>query len=260
MQEFSYANAVLPPPVCVLKLPLRTFSLAHELFLVRFRSPFHESSEVSEEQFNQMDFDAQRTALHTAINVCSSSWREIHFDFLWPIKARILRWRRRGLKPEDYALACAEFRNYLNLHRTYPRLSKRRPKKGEEEGRSYGAPILSQLHQFVLTFPEITCIKNPEKMNRAAWDFGYSAAVWRYFVAAEMLGGCQIENEEEEKSRKEADDIRNAYNAAHTAWKSAETDDERGAAIDAYPDLRTYSDTEDAVRIFEAKGSLSCQD
>ena len=256
MQEFSYTNAVLPPPLRVLKLPLRTYTLAHELFLVRFQSPFHESTEVSEEQFNQLDYSAQREALHTAINVCSSTWREIHFDFLWPIKARILRWRRRGLKPEDYALACAEFRNYLNLHRTYPRLSKRQRKKGEEEGRSYGAPLISQLHQFVLTLPEIACLKNPVKMERAAWDFGYSAAVWRYFVAAEMLGGCQIENTDERESRESADNIRNSYNAMMAAWKSAETDDEKAAAIDAYPDLRTSADTEDAVRIFEAKGML----
>ena len=256
MQEFSYANAVLPPPVCVLKLPLRTFSLAHELFLVRFRSPFHESSGISEAQFNQLDYDAQCAALHTAINVCSSSWRQIHFDWMWPLKAQILRWRRRGLKPEDYALACAEFRNYLASHRNYPRLSKRSRKKGEEEGRSYGAPLLSQLHQFVLTLPEIACIKNPKKMERAAWDFGYSAAVWRYFVAVEILCGCQIENADERESRENSENIRNTYNIAMTAWKSSETDEEKSAALDAYPDLRTYADTEDAVRIFEAKGVL----
>jgi hypothetical protein len=214
MQDALYADAIKPARVNILKLPLRDYSLGHELLLLRERNPFLMQTPFG---FSQLPMEQRIFALHRATWICSNTHQQNEGEsFVW-FKLKQLRFLRRKLTMDDYALAAAEFWNYLNAGRGTPRLSKRRQKSGEEAGRPFGAPILPQLFQFVLTLPEI----KGQKVN-AAWDYPFSAAIWRYFVHLEMEGSIQIENADEEETRLKVEQFEREYAEEQEALKEKE--------------------------------------
>src|SRR5579884_1995299 len=68
MHDLQFADAVRPARVVVLKLPLRPFSIGHELLLYRERNPLLFNGNFSEGQLHK--------ALVQAANICSQSWSE----------------------------------------------------------------------------------------------------------------------------------------------------------------------------------------
>lgn len=247
-QDTAFADALREGPVCVYKLRLLPYSLGHEGVLLSERNSFLTEAPVD---FSKLPLWKRLNALDRATKVCSNFQRK-RFPRL---RERFLRFRRRGFKLEDHDRACVEFFHYLNAGRCVPRLSRRRLESGERPGRAFGAPLLAQVHQFVMTLPEIQKIANPQEMVNAAWDYPFGVAIWRYFVSMEMTGAVQIENDEEEKSRLEGEKVKNDYDEACAAWKSASTDADRTAALLKYPKLRDFAATEDEVRAWELKGA-----
>lgn len=249
MQDTAYADAQRPAPGGVLKLPLRNYSLGHELLLLRERNAF---LLVSPSDFKQLPLAERIYALHRATWICANGWEQNVFERFVFLKARLLQWRRRGLTAADYEAAAIGFFNYLAAGRSFPQLSPRRMEKGEKPGRPFGGPLLAQLHEFLLGRTDVAT-------TAAAWDYPFGAAVWRYFVKLETDGAVQIENAEEQAGRLQAEESRNRYANGCAAWTAAATDAARAEVLAQYPDVRGYAATEPEVKAFEARKEAACR-
>jgi len=248
MQDTAYADALRQSPVCVYGLWLQTYALRHEALLLAERNAFLTESPLG---FKLLPLWKRIDALDRATSICSN----FHRKRFSRVRGWFLQSSRKKYGAEDYAREAMSFFHYLNMSRCAPRLSRRRLAAGEQPGRTFGAPLLAQVHQFVMTLPEIQKISKPQAMLDAAWDYPFGLAIWRYFVQMESIGAVQIENEDEEKTRIETDKVKNEYNDTCAAWKNAKTDADRAAALKKFPKLREFAATEDEVRAFEAKGA-----
>lgn len=239
-QDTQYADALRQSPALVFKLWLLPYSLRMEGLMLAERNAFLNESPID---FDLLPLEKRIYNLDRATQICSNA----HLKNLQSLRAWCLKKARGTFTTEDLAAEITAFWNYLNASRCAPRLSRRRIKVGEDPGRPFGAPLLAQLHQFVLTLPEIQKIVSPQEMVNAAWDYPFGAAVWRYFTKLETDGAVQIENEDEETARIErARDI-DQYNTEVAAWQNAKTDSEKEAALKNYPKIRDHAATGEEV-------------
>lgn len=212
--ELAFADAVRPTPVVVLKLPLAEYSLGHELLLLRRRNAL---MVLAEGEFFKLDYWEQIHAIREAVWLCSDPYGErdrferpkgFMLGFRWN------EWKRRrwvsGLKnlsPLDYALAAAEFRNYLAAARpVIPTAGKHAcdvlyPDDGAAKGRSFGQPLVLSLYNFVITLPA-------SERPPCAWDFPFARAMWLFFAKLEAEGNYRIENFEEREEQAVMDEAR----------------------------------------------------
>jgi hypothetical protein len=213
MHELAYADAARPTPAVVLNLPMAEYSIGHELLLFHRRNSL---ALLSPEEFSALDFTLQLHAIREAAWICSDpfSTRE-RFErparVMW--RFRWNEWKRRRwvnglskLLPQDYALAAAEFRNYLEA--AHPRVPS--PGKhavdvlyGDEErsGRHLGQPMILSLYQMVLSLPAT-------ERSVCAWDYPYARATWMFFAQMESAGNYRIENFEERDEQAVMDEAR----------------------------------------------------
>ncbi len=225
MHELAFADATRPTPVSVLKLPLRTFTLGHELLLLRQRNAF---MLLPESDFNALLWPWQRLQLQRAVLVCYRDWegnqKPERFLKLW-------NWFTRNA---DLRVAIADFRNYLAEHRQLlPSLSSDVPEdaeayqianRGEEigGGRSLGAPMLAQLVNFAQERRLGT-----ELGFQTLWDVPYALAGNLYFTDLERNGQMHIENfrerEEREAMAKHRADVANEKAAEAAAAAAGKT-------------------------------------
>lgn len=215
MHELAFADAARPTPVVVLNLPLADYSIGHELLLLQRRNAL---VLLPPEAFQELDFSFQIHAIREAVWLCSDpfSVRErferparVMWRFRWNEWKR-QRWvkRLKNLLPQDYALAAADFRNYLEAAR--PRI----PAAGafavevlygddDAKGRSMGQPMVLSLYHFVISLP-----KEERPKSKCAWDFPYAMATWLFFSRMESLGNYRIENFEERDEQSVMDSAR----------------------------------------------------
>jgi len=190
---------------------LTGYSLGHEVLLFRRRNALLVSSPA---EFSRLETWQKIHALREAIWICADTYSArdrferpsiFAFGFRWnEFKRR--RWiaRLKNFLPEDYALAEAEFRNYIAAAHAFPptpsshAASVLYEKDGDAGGRAFGQPLALTLYQFVLTLP-------PSERPRCAWDFDFARAVWLYFGHAELEGGYRIENWKERQVQVERD-------------------------------------------------------
>jgi hypothetical protein len=246
-QDTQYADALRQSPVEIFKLWCFPYSLRMEGLLLAERNEFLTESPLD---FDELPLEKRIFALDRATQVCSNA----HFKKFQSLRGWLLKKARGNFSTDELKDETNKFWNYLNTSRCSPRLSQRRTKIGEDPGRPFGAPLLAQLHQFVMTLPEIQKLKTGQEMVGSAWDYPFGAAVWRYFTKLEMEGGVQIENDDEEKTRTERARMQNEYNDGVSAWNAAKTDAEKASVILQHPGVRTFAATEEAVRAFETKG------
>ena len=216
MHELSAADALRPSPVCILDLPLAEYSLGHELLLFRRRNAL---AVLSSEEFSKLDFSAQIYAIREAVWLCSDSFSardrferpaRIMWGFRWNEWKR-KRWVKRlaNLLPEDYALAAAEFRNYMAASQRFPPMptphavSVLYPNDNEESGRGFGQPLFLTLYHFVSALPKSVLLDNGP--TGSVWDFPYARAIWLYTTKCEMEGAFRIENAKERQVQEEKD-------------------------------------------------------
>jgi hypothetical protein len=210
VHELSAADALRPSPVCILNLPLSEYSLGHELLLFRRRNALVILSETA---FSELDFALQIHAIREAVWICSDSFsardrfeRPSWFmaGFRWNEWKR-KRWAKRlkHLTLQDYALAAAEFRNYLSEAQSCPPIPTKHaisvlyPDDKNEHGRGFGQPFFLTLYQFVIGLPK------DEWVCATAWDFPYARALWLYFAKCEAEGAYRIENAKERQVQAE---------------------------------------------------------
>lgn len=206
MHDLSVADALRPPSVVVLNLPLAEYSIGHELLLLARRNAL---LLLPLDEFIALDFWRQIFAIREAVWICSdrfSAWDRINrqsgimWRFRWSEWKR-QRWVRRlnSLLPADYALALAEFRNYLIAARPNVPSAGRHAVRvlyGDEENsnRSMGQPLILSLYRFALTLPR-------EERPKCAWDYPFARALWMFFSQLEAEGSFRIENDREREEQ-----------------------------------------------------------
>lgn len=171
MHEATFAQAALPAPTICLGLPLRPYSLGHELYLIR-----------------EFDGEPSLDDLPAAVLICCQTWAELHRPD-WLLRLKLAIWRRR-IARMDLEIEFAVFELYRLCGSRHLPVSKiLRP--GRVIQREPGAPYLLQLHQLLVTrFRKSEC---------EAWDYPYGLAKMQWQAWWESEGGMEIKNEAEAK-------------------------------------------------------------
>jgi hypothetical protein len=204
MHDLAFADAARPTRVVCLRLPLLPYSVGHELILWNQRNPL---LLASRDEFNALPIFEQRKALIKAVIACYRNWG----DNNKPEKGlRLWLWL---IRKTDWAVAVAEFRNYLESGRSLvPALSNDARDKevydianGESShgaGRALGAPFIAQLVLFATSTLRIPI--------NAAYDLPFSVIGNLYYTQLEADGRLNIENQKEAEIRAEMEEHRRA--------------------------------------------------
>src|SRR5207244_4366241 len=156
------AQAALPAPTSCLGLPLRPFSLGHELYLIRESSPL----------ISPTANDCTLSDLARAVLICCSSWAELRAmpsDWLIGLKLRICR---RAIRKCDLRLHRSGFLAYLeDGSKEFPISEVIKP-RSHDAPRTPGTPFLLRLQQWVMTHLRLT--------ESEAWDYPHGLAKMRW--------------------------------------------------------------------------------
>jgi hypothetical protein len=201
MHELLFCDAVRPARVSILKLPMRAYSLGHEVILHSRRNAL---VTLGEKEFAKLAGEEQRTAIILAADVCCQSWEEYHTDYSAEDKAALdAKWEtwKKAIANADYPLAIAEFRIYrLDGAQTFP--TEEMPST-DGEFRYFGQPELASLFNFLT----ITC-GLPET---AAWDYPLGLARMRRLAWLESEGNARITNAVEAEIARRRDEYLKAH-------------------------------------------------
>jgi hypothetical protein len=201
MHEAIFADACRPAPAFCLRLPLRNYTIGHELLLIQTRNPL---VCMDDESFNTLPADLQRASLRRAVLICSRDWEQHDKP------QRFLRlWKWVCDKFCVYELEIAHFRNYLAAaHTDFPTPTKnaddiQASKSGYEpmsamRGRGYGSPHLARLINFTMSRP--SSILHPPS---SVFDTPYALISALYVVHLESEGACRVENAEEHREEQD---------------------------------------------------------
>jgi hypothetical protein len=215
VHEISFADAVRPTPVVVLKLPLRPYSLGHEALLWHLQNPLLTHSWS---QFNELSLQQQINSVLDAVWICANTWKQNQGEPFRRLKLKIWRWRLEG---ENFPLGIAEFRNYLAAGRKLPNgptehaLEVLYP-KDEIRGRAPGSALLAQLYSYACSPAFAIQRQSADYADERrflttktpnVWDLPYSMVGHLYFTAMEMEGNARIENTQEREEQAELDKI-----------------------------------------------------
>lgn len=209
--ELAFADAARPSPVVVLNLLLADYSIGHELLLYRRRNALLVTSAAD---FSKLELWEQIYAIREAVWLCGqpfSFWQRIERPerIMWAFRKNLrqkAKWLKLqgGMMPDDYALAVAEFRNYLAAGQAWPVSPTKHaidvlyPDERDNTGRTFGQPFMLTLYNFVCKLPA-------GERPACAWDFSYARASWLYFAACEIEGAYRIENAKERQVQDEKD-------------------------------------------------------
>ena len=236
----------MPQAAQCLGLPLRRYSIGHELALMRAQNPLLTMTAAG---YDALPQDLQRLALIRAADTCSMTWAESQFvPTTWFERmkyARVCRKWSRHMKKAVFPLETAEFLAYLQAGRSLlPTMSSSVAEdseayevanKGEklEGGRGLGAPLLSQLIPFATGELGMT--------HAEAMDAGFAYVANLYFAHLESKGQMAIENHAEAEARATLEgmraDVRAEKDAARAAWLAAETDEDKLGAIERHDSI-----------------------
>lgn len=265
MHETLFATAFRPAPAACLHLPLRPFTVGHEITLAATENPL---PVLSADAFAALDQTTQRRALAEAVDICSQTWGEYHesadllaatprwhqFTLRWNqhrLRRLWARWRRvlRRLTVADWTLELCVFSNYLATSRCLlPILSPDDPRHREvfetanagqpfTAGRSLGSPFLAQLLDFATRRDLVTALVP----GGTLYDLPLAATAHLFLASLETEGRLSIENQRESQIRAEIAGHRAAIAAetaaAHAAWAACTTAAERSAAVAQHPRL-----------------------
>jgi hypothetical protein len=175
MHEPLFSRAALPAPAAVCGIPLRPYSLGHELFLIRELNPFVTGEEVLPGDLMQ------------AVWVCSSTFeecRDAHASWLYLLKVWLVS---RRIKKCDFKSETTAFRAYRADGSLEFKLSEIATPNNAPTPRPAGAPWLLRLHQFMVSQYRLTISQ--------AWDFPLGEAKMRWASFWEQEGGLNIYNE-----------------------------------------------------------------
>lgn len=171
MHDEAFANAFMPRRARVLQIPLRHYSLAHEIWLISRNNPILSRGG-----------NIRREDIIQAVLICAHTHAQLlklDTDIFLGWKIRI--WRRR-LRAEDFALALAAFEEYRAAGSTEPPTLE----VAGEKGHPPGAPFVLQLLQFLMQRMHLS--------ETAALDYPFGLAKWHYCAHWESEQSLRIKN------------------------------------------------------------------
>jgi len=177
MHESALARAALPAPTVCLGMPLRPYSLGHELWLIR------ESNSVLRGSLD---------GLSTAVLICSQSWDKLgerrRFDPF--LSLRFWLWNRaiRRMDGDQELKTFLAYRAGGLLE--FPISEVARADRGTS--RLPGCPFILRLQQWLMTHFRLS--------ESAAWDYPVGLAKMRWAAHWEQEGGLDIYNAHEAES------------------------------------------------------------
>lgn len=221
MFKEAFADAARPAPRCILRLPMRPYSIGHELILTQRRNPL---VCLSETEFNTLPISQQIAAVINAALICYRTWDENHRRernlWLWG-------W---FIRRTDWPVAIMEFRIYRAEGSLAPRITESRfsdiPPSDDSVSRAFGSPFLARLIHFLSQRP-LSIIQPP--LN-PVMDYPFGQAAFEYMAAGEEQGRVQVENESEHETRTSFEKHEADIRAEHAAERAAETEDNFCAA------------------------------
>lgn len=179
MHEAALARAARPTPAVILGLPLKPYSLGHELSLIRENNPLHELDTASAGQ------------LAEAVWICSCSWKELSGSD-WLIGLKLWIWRQRmRLRKFEFDKELANFIVYRQLGSIEFPIAEAVSTSGavESQPRTPGAPFLLRLQQFLMIQFRLS--------ENQAWDYPLGMAKLRWCAFWEEQAGLKIYNRED---------------------------------------------------------------
>ena len=171
MHEPLLGRAANPAAAIVLGLPLKAYSLGHELLLWQAGNPLVEHDSASGQH------------LAEAAWICSNTWREnTQPDPFGRFKIWLWRRRIRKMPLEPNLEAFARYRKNGSLE--LPLSNTADP--NEKSGRVPGSPWVLLLQQFIQAKLGIS--------EEAAWDYNFGLAKMRWAAYWEVEGGLRVYN------------------------------------------------------------------
>jgi hypothetical protein len=206
MHDLAFADAARPTRVACLRLQLLDYSIGHEILLLQQRNPL---LCLARDDFDTLPLAEQILAVKSAALICCQTWRQNQTRHRW---LRLWGWLTRK---SNYALAIAEFRNYLDeAHRLLPIPGREEDEiangERDDHGRESGAPFLAQLLNYISAF---------QHFSISAFDFPYPLASALYLAHLESEGRIRIANRKETEIAMEM----NEHRAAVAAEEAAES-------------------------------------
>lgn len=214
MHEIAFADAARPTQVVCLRLPLRPFTIGHQILLHKEANPL---ACLSRDAFNQLTIAQQIAALQRAVLICARNWADQetlppnfrHWQRL--IGYPVLTWFGKTLIPPwhrtpDWPVEIAEFRNYLEAADfSFPGPTTQADEVcaaaggydpvEKMSGRPLGAPLTARLFNSVCRLPI-------ERFGLTSiYDFPWALAVALHQAELETTGGLRIENATEHEER-----------------------------------------------------------
>lgn len=186
MHDTTLADAARPVRVSILGLPMRDYSIGHEILLWRSENSFVTHTESG---FDQLPEQKQKTDLFDALFTCERSW----VDNFTPVRFPCLfGWTRRHA---DFEAAYKAFRQYRGLGSLSIKTINM-PRSNGGHYHYFGAPEAARLFLFVLD-------KNLHTANgiESPYDFPFGLARILYLTQIESEGGIWVENQHDRETQ-----------------------------------------------------------
>jgi hypothetical protein len=179
MHEPLLAQAALPAPARICGIPLRRYSLGHELFLIREKSPFLFGGFVSPGDLLEVIWICASD--YEGCQRSQSTW--LYLFKLWLVKRAV----QRSIKRKTFEREVAAFREYRESGcLEFPLSDVIKP--GAAIPRSPGTPFPLRLQQFLM----VTLRLNENE----AWDYPVGMAKCRWAAHWEEQAGLEVYNED----------------------------------------------------------------
>lgn len=201
---YAFAQALLQTPPIVLAIPLRQYSLGHEMILGGRGNLLLADTQGD---FNGLPLSDRIAAIIEAVDVCSQTWAENQFPPRgWRARRRARRnWQQWGkyranLREEDYLAAIEEFQLYRYCGSTFPPSPDPEATQmaygKEENGRQLGGELHARLLNFLLPRWQLFGYES-------VYDVPFGVGLHLYFTDLEALGARKIENALERQLKEE---------------------------------------------------------
>lgn len=231
MHDLNFCEAVKPRTPIILRLPMLSYSVGHEILLLNQINPLLFDRHL----FDKLPVDQQRAAIIRAALVCYRTWRQNQTPEKY---LRLWSWL---IRRSNWSAEIAEFRNYRSAGSQFPPVPKQEHYviaaglDGKEEiGRFMGGSYLARLLTFLARGGLYKSIG-----FETPYDVPFGMANYLYLSELETDGAARIENEREAQVRMEMEaheaEIKQENEEAKSQWEACKTDDERREAVITNP-------------------------
>lgn len=199
MHDSAFAATARQGSAVILRLPMRPYSIGHELLLLAQQNPLL----YAREYFDNLSPALQRLAVIRAALVCYRTWNQNQQP---ERHLRLWGWR---IRKDDFALAIAEFRNYRAAGSACPPTPTKENykiaagKPDAEFGREFGGCYYAKLVAHFSRGGMFSALG-----HETAFDVPLGFANYVYLSELELDGMALIENEREAQVAAEMDEAR----------------------------------------------------